>query len=74
MWMKTAVHELQKWVPTSAEYRREQLRAAAEASRVADERKIPPVPTEFADPETPIDGEIIDGEDWPDTPQPGGAA
>lgn len=30
MWLKTAAHRLAKWVPTSAEYRREQLRAARE--------------------------------------------
>lgn len=30
MWLKTAAHRLAKWVPTSAEYRREQLRAAQE--------------------------------------------
>jgi len=30
MWRKTVVRELAKWVPTSAEYRREQLRAAQE--------------------------------------------
>ena len=28
MWLKSAVRQLAKWVPTSAEYRREQLRAA----------------------------------------------
>lgn len=33
MWLKCAVHELEKWVPTSSEYRREQLRAAAEMRR-----------------------------------------
>lgn len=33
MVLKTAVHQLAKWVPTSAEYRREQLRAAVEVSR-----------------------------------------
>lgn len=31
MWRKTAVHELEKWVPTSAEFQREKLRALAEA-------------------------------------------
>lgn len=35
MWLKTAVRQLRKWVPTSAEYRREQLRAAAEAHTAA---------------------------------------
>lgn len=33
MVLKTAVRQLQKWVPTSAEYRREQLRAVAEVAR-----------------------------------------
>jgi recombination protein RecT len=31
---KTAAHRLEPWVPTSAEYRREQLRASAAAARV----------------------------------------
>lgn len=35
MWLKSAVRQLRKWVPTSAEYRREQLRAEAE---VAEQR------------------------------------
>ena len=30
MWLKSAVRQLAKWVPTSAEYRKEQLRAAQE--------------------------------------------
>jgi len=34
MWKKTAIHELEKFVPTSAEYRREQLRAAVEADNL----------------------------------------
>ncbi len=36
MWLKTAAHRLAKWVPTSAEYRREELRAQAD---VAAERR-----------------------------------
>jgi recombination protein RecT len=32
MWWKTAARRLEPWVPTSAEYRREQLRAAAAAA------------------------------------------
>lgn len=39
MVLKTAVHRLSKWVPTSAEYRREQLRSAATvAAEVASSR------------------------------------
>lgn len=34
MWRKTAIHELEKWVPTSAEFQRERLRALAEADVV----------------------------------------
>ena len=36
MWKKTAIHELEKFVPTSAEYRREQLRAAVEAANMRE--------------------------------------
>lgn len=35
MVLKTAVHRLAKWVPTSAEYRREQLRAATQVAAEA---------------------------------------
>ena len=31
MWLKTAAHRLEPWVPTSAEYRREVARATAAA-------------------------------------------
>lgn len=34
MWRKTAIHELEKWVPTSSEYQRERLRAMAEADTI----------------------------------------
>jgi len=33
MWLKTAARRLEPWVPTSAEYRREQIRAAAAAGQ-----------------------------------------
>ena len=36
MWVKTAVRKLENWVPTSAEYRRQQLR---DVQAVADERQ-----------------------------------
>jgi recombination protein RecT len=39
MWLKSAVRQLAKWVPTSAEYMREQLRAARD---VADENTPEP--------------------------------
>lgn len=40
MWLKTAIHQLSKWVPTSAEYRREQLRAAVEADNLRHQPEV----------------------------------
>ncbi|MGW4603677.1 recombinase RecT [Streptomyces sp. NPDC004532] len=69
MWLKSAVRQLAKWVPTSAEYMREQLRAQAE---VAGELAAPPLAgaqmpqpsvLDDADPtydEGPIEGELVD--------------
>lgn len=68
MWLKSAVRQLAKWVPTSAEYRRDQLLAQADA---ADEitsvagAPLPPQPgvLDDADPvydEGPIEGELVD--------------
>jgi recombination protein RecT len=37
MWLKSAVRQLAKWVPTSAEYRRELMRAAAGVSATIEE-------------------------------------
>lgn len=64
MWLKSAVRQLRKWVPTSAEYRREQLRALAEAQR-AKEQIAPEAPAFDldVDPET---GQIIDDEPRPE--------
>lgn len=61
MWLKSAVRQLQKWVPTSAEYR-DALRAdAVEIQKARAEQPPAYVPT----PQGPVDtdtGEIIDGE------------
>lgn len=58
MWMKSSARQLRKWVPTSAEYRRELARTAAEAQRIATAPHMP------AGTDTPqgdaIEGEIID--------------
>jgi len=53
MWMKTAARRLEPWVPTSAEYRREQLRASANAAAATGQGI--PAPAE-------ADGEIHDAE------------
>lgn len=72
MWLKTAARRLAKWVPTSAEYVREQLRAQAEAMPTA---ALPPSPLDTADPLPDVDtdtGEVVDAElepdgGWPET-------
>lgn len=79
MWLKTAVRRLAKWVPTSAEYMREQLRAQAEVMRRTDrirERSASPQPSVELDDEDdgPIDGELEPEGGWPDVAQPGTAA
>lgn len=59
---KTAVHALADWVPTSAEYRREQLRAVAEVATVAHERDLPAPVAEVDYPAVDEDGVIVDAE------------
>lgn len=77
MVLKTVAHRLEPWVPTSAEYRREQLRAIAEAdiirqrpqttvTRHADAGHPPVV--------EPVDAEIVEEPeiaDWPPVAKPG---
>lgn len=70
MWLKSAVRQLAKWVPTSAEYRKEQLRAAQEVAAEHQSRiepvsaeagqHIDPVTGEIYDDAEPIEGELID--------------
>jgi recombination protein RecT len=55
-WLKTAIHQLRKWVPTSAEYRQEVLRAEAAARQVSE--AIPDLP-ESSELDV-LDAEIID--------------
>lgn len=60
MWWKTAARRLEPWVPTSAEYRREQLRAAAAAAGVRAETPdyVPPA-NGHAEPDDIHDAEIV---------------
>lgn len=65
MWRKTVLRELMKFIPTSAEFIREQARALAEAGRTAERIGSPP----------PASDDTIDGvfvEEWPDVATPGG--
>jgi recombination protein RecT len=62
MWLKSSTRQLRKWVPTSAEYIREQARALAEAHRVTD--VIGAAPVGSASDEA-IDGEVVETP-WPE--------
>ncbi|QVQ51322.1 recombinase RecT [Spiractinospora alimapuensis] len=58
MWLKSAVRQLAKWIPTSSEYRREQLRAAQD---VANEQHQ--APSSSGSPAVDEDtGEVYDAE------------
>jgi recombination protein RecT len=62
MWLKSAVRQLEKWVPTSAEYREAMIRDAVaihEARNGSKLGQIDPLPPAGVDGET---GEIVDGE------------
>ncbi|MGC5033046.1 recombinase RecT [Micromonospora sp. DT229] len=81
MWLKCAAHELEKWVPSSSEYRREELRAQAAAERAAGAPASgSPIPPQRGD---VLDGVLVDvpgpdaaggfaEDEWPETAQPGG--
>ncbi|MCM1977188.1 recombinase RecT [Streptomyces sp. G1] len=84
MWLKTAAHRLRKWVPTSPEYRREQMRAIAEADAIRQRPTVVRLPQHQAQAsEPPVDAEVV-GDDqqetgeqekpapsWPTAVQPG---
>lgn len=65
MWWKTLAKRLEPWVPTSAEYRREQLRASSAAAAAMPREQAPPP---AAVPDAPVDAEIIDDTPaaWPE--------
>lgn len=65
MWLKTAVHELSKWVPTSNEYLTDQARAQGEMLRTAGQpTSAPPAPQPPAEPVRAevLHGEVVTGE------------
>lgn len=83
MWLKSAVRQLQKWVPTSAEYRREEMRAAAEAQRIANAPGVPEgtataqaeyLEGEVVDDPAPADTDLDAQDGWPPVAEPGGEA
>lgn len=74
MWLKTAAHRLAKWVPTSAEYIREQLRAVRDvaAEPIGTSSTPMPVPAAAAPAGQPpvADDGVLDGEVVPDGVDP----
>lgn len=66
MWLKTAVHELEKWVPRSSTAARREARVAMEMARppavvAGDARSDLPAPDRTPTPSVPSDG-VVDGE------------
>lgn len=58
MWWKSAARRLEPWVPTSSEYRREVIRATAEASVLAEADRGDQTLHRVDD--EPVEGEVID--------------
>lgn len=68
MWRKTVLRELMKFIPTSAEYRRELQRASASAELAATAPHMPPGVDVGSD---VLDGEVVhDATDWPEVAEP----
>jgi recombination protein RecT len=65
MWLKCAAHELEKWVPSSTEYRREVARSAAPTSPQRPVAEAPAAPVVVGTVPGTIEGEVA--EDWPET-------
>jgi recombination protein RecT len=64
MVLKTVARRLEPWVPTSTEWRKEQMRAAQEVLAERAEVDLPPQPSSLddTDPEDdgPVEGELVD--------------
>lgn len=61
MWLKTAVHALKKWVPTSAEYREVMRDQRVKAEDVAASGELPIAPEDLpSDEYVPSDDEVAD--------------
>lgn len=60
MWLKTVVHQLKKWIPSSAEYREHALRAAGALDEVSPAMKATlPGPVPRGEDEDVIDAELV---------------
>lgn len=63
MWRKTVAREQEKWVPSSAEYRRHMDESAVRIEQIAQEEGLP-APAESM---PMVDGEVVEN-DWPQVP------
>jgi len=72
MWLKTGMHELEKWVPTSSEYRRQVAQSRAEIAATGLPAPIPTVVYPDTDqvPTAALTGAVMDATDWPETAAP----
>lgn len=62
MWRKSTIRQLAKWVPTSSEFRKTQLRDVQQVNAERDSHSVTfdlPEPVDSVD---PITGEVLDGE------------
>lgn len=68
MWLKSGARQLRKWVPTSAEFRMDLARAAAEVRKVVAE---PGAPAGIEAPQGDVlEGELLDEPEAGDWPEP----
>lgn len=65
MWWKTAARRLEPWVPTSVEFFKERVRAAAEANHTTAERAIP-TPPQPAESTEIVDAEVVEDGGFPE--------
>lgn len=63
MWWKSAARRLEPWVPTSSEYRREVIRATADAAVDATNTRGGTLHRPDDDPPAVVDGELVPDED-----------
>ena len=66
MWWKTAARRLEPWVPTSAEYRREMMRATTSADSLVRPRASEPPAPQPVPADEPVDAEVLDESLSPD--------
>ena len=66
MWLKTVVHQLRKWVPTSAEYRQQLLDSQTAIEELRPELRDAFDPSDDWDEDDVTDAEVVDPEDPPD--------